>query len=292
MTNVVDFSEFESVDDIGAHQAGLVRVVLEGRMDVDLFRRFWFSHLQETFEFVEASTVGDGAGCTAVGNAVKALSAKGVPAVGIIDRDCLFKQARWPALYMTDDSLFDAETRDGNVYVTRLWEVEAYLLDPDLLGDWVSTSHVKPPGPESDCRAAVSRTLVECDVLLTAAPYFAAKHVVGEVCAEKHFEGLTASEVADICAAKLAKGQPVQQTVAAGVEALIANIRASLPDHEADRLLYLLRFVDTKRLLARLATALQVRPDTHWSIAGLMFRTARRPPELERILIDAAALAA
>lgn len=287
--NVISFDNFDSEQQIGAHQAGLVRVVLEGQTDVILFRRFWFSKLLDTFDFVEASHVAGGAGCTAVRAAVaKSRDVDGVPAVGIMDRDNLFREGRWELLFAVDDAHFASEVYTADVYVTSLWEVEAYLLQPDLLAHWVAGSYREPPGPEAECERALTRALGECEVLLAAASFFAAVHATGEACKAAYFRGESLERVETRCADKFMSASEDYKKVALCVKDLVAGVLAKQAGSEADRLLFLLRYVDTKRLLIRLFHTLHVRDDTHWTLATLMHNGGRRPAELERFLTDVA----
>jgi hypothetical protein len=283
--NVESFDNFDSDLQIAAHQAGLVRVVLEGKSDVDLFTQFWFGSMRETFEFVEAGHLVAGTGCTAVRVAVDhSLNVDHVPAVGIVDRDSLFRERRWDLLFGVDDAKFAADVQAGEVYVASLWEVEAYMLEPELLSKWVSGSHRTPPGPQAECETALTRTLSECEFLLEIASYFAAVHVEGLSLSDSYFRGQSLAKAKATCAEALAKLSPPSQAVAARVEALVAEVRNCLPVGEAEQLRFLLQYVDTKRLMIRLFQALKVHDGSHWTIPHMQALSNKRPPELEAFL--------
>ena len=179
MTNVASFEEYESVQQIAAHQAGLVRVVLEGDTDVKLFKRFWFGNRHDVFDFVEAKALVVGAGCTAVAAAVSQSIAEGVPAIGIVDRDTLFRNKEWTLLFDANATALNQEWSTTGVYTASLWEVEAYLIQPDLLADWVGAVYKAPPAPTEKCALAVQQIIEGCKFILAAAHYFAALHVEG-----------------------------------------------------------------------------------------------------------------
>jgi hypothetical protein len=92
------------------------------------------------------------------------------------------------------------------------------------------------------------------------------------------------TKVIEVCDEKIAVAVPNAQAVAAVVKALVHTILATQPAEQADRLRFLLRYVDTKRLLNRLLHALQVGEKAHWILAGFMLESGRRPTELEQLL--------
>lgn len=283
--NVESFDNFDSDLQIAAHQAGLVRVVLEGKSDVDLFTQFWFGAMRETFDFVDAGHLVAGTGCTAVRVAVDhSVNVDGVPAVGIVDRDSLFRDRRWDLLFGVDEAKFAADAQVGSIYVASLWEVEAYMLEPDLLPKWVSGSHRIPPGPQAECEAALARTLSECEFLLQVASFFAAAHAEGVSLSDSYFRGESLEKAKVTCAEALAKFSVHSQTVAVQVEALVAEVRNRRPASEAEQLRFLLRYVDTKRLMIRLFNALKVHDGSHWTIPHMQALSNRRPAELEAFL--------
>jgi len=287
--NVVPFSDFANDRQIQAHQLGLPRVILEGGDDVRLFTE-WFGHLNEELEFVEAKQVGPGGGCTGVGPAVRiSREEDGIPAVGIVDRDAIHRTHRWATMFETDDAVFAREARTESIYTTTLWEVEAYLIRPELLSEWVSAQARRLPSATDVRNEAVSRTIEECEALLSATPFYGAAHALGTVrVPPAHFHSTPHSDLASACANHDASQDPDHQQIAAEIEALIASIRASAPASGPERLLFLLRYVDTKRLLARLGHRLELRENAHWGLQSLMSGRGLRPEELEIFLIDTA----
>ena len=283
-SNVASFDLFESDQQIAAHQAGLARVILEGDTDVELFRRFWFQSLIETFEFIEARLVSGGAGCTGVDDAVVLSREQGIPALGIVDRDSLFRNREWDLLYSIDATNVPDEWSTTRIYVTSRWEVEAYLLEADTLPPWVTLRHRVRPGPKAECEMALVRALAACEALLAAAPYFASQHVAGVAVPPLFLNIDPVERVIEVCSVRIAALDVAGQAVAAQVQQLVEVIRATQPAAAEQRLPYLLQFVDTKRLFGRLQHALNLR-DAHWvDLAEPMRVSERRPVELERVL--------
>ncbi|MHA6911960.1 hypothetical protein ACQUJO_02280 [Ralstonia pseudosolanacearum] len=282
--NIASFEDFDTDVQIAAHQTGLVRIVLEGDTDVTLFRRYWFSHRQDVFEFVEAGRIAGAAGCTGVASGVATFRDQGIPAFGIVDRDTHFRQKNWDQLFDLNATSLNPDPIGTHLYVASRWEVEAYLLEADQrLSDWVSAQHRQPPGPEQLCRRAVEIVLQACDSLLSAAAYFASKHEQGVAVSAGMFCDQSDAQIEAVCHAHLAVCSTDARTVAAKVANLIAAVKAQLPPNEVDRLPFLLQYVDTKRLFKRLVHKLEVQ-ENPWFLATLMMRDQRPPRELDQFL--------
>lgn len=287
--NIVSFEEFTSIQQIDAHQSGLVRVVLEGKDDVELFKDYWFCTRTDVFDFIEAGKLIPGAGCTAVPMAVAHSIAEGVPAIGIVDRDTLFRSKNWDLLFSTDPVAINQDWIDSRLYIASLWEVEAYLLDPDLLAEWVGVAYKPPPAPQARRNSALSQIIDACQFLIAAAHFFAAMHNDERKTPPRMFWDQNLASLTAACAAGVGAAAAPTKVVAGRVESLVASIIASQPTTNADRLRYFLRYVDTKRLLFRLGHSLNISEGTHWILAALMKAAGRCPIELDAVLDDAEA---
>lgn len=282
--NVVSFDDFENELQISTQQAEIPRIVLEGGEDVALFKR-WFFDLLDRLEFVQAANLGVGSGCTAVREAVTQLLAAGVPAFGLTDRDRLFRQADWQMLFEVDDAVFAAGTEEEHSAVNNMWEIEAYLLDPDLIPGWVRAHHRHAPASEADCNLAVTRAADECETLLRAQPWLATAHRCGDGVPDGKYCGEPAHTLAARTVEELGRLADEHGT-AATVEAHVAEVLAKAPDVPGDRLRWLLRYVDTKRLMLRLSHRLQLVTARHkWVLAEFMALRGMRPAELEQRLL-------
>lgn len=285
---VHSFDDFDSLQQIEAQQANLIRVVLEGRDDVALFASQWFVAEQEVFHFVEAAHIVAGAGCTSVVNAVEySLNTDGVPAIGIVDRDVLFRERNWTALYEREHARFTEVTFNELVHVASLWEIEAYLFDPDLLRHLVRACSRQPPATKAQMDMALEKTLAECALLLDLAPYLAGSHEAGVAVAAGYLCDAGAQRVQAEVAQKIAALAPPGATAAAQVQMLVNQIKDRLPVSPAEQLSFYLRYVDTKRLLQRLTHALGLNPNIKWVLAALQDAASRRPQELEQVLEQA-----
>jgi hypothetical protein len=286
--NVAELQSFRSSEQFLAHARGLPRVILEGASDVELFKS-WFEDLQAEFEFMPAEDVGDfGGGCTAVAPAVRHSWDQDIPALGVLDRDSLHRLWKWDLLFSTDPAALDGASGDDDVKVASLWEIEAYLLEPQLMGPWVGVQRKPLPAKAHEMSSALTKALEECEALLEATPYFAAWHKGGRACDPRYFRDDQAAHITETCQSAIAKGTDEDKAVAAEVEAYVAALRTAAPADPAERLVFLLRYVDTKRLLGRLEHRLKLNGSAHHALKILMQERDLRPDELRRFLEEAA----
>lgn len=287
MSDIVSFSEFSSVQQIAAHSVSLPRVVLEGQDDVKYFKQFWFTDLQDRFLFVEAKMLGGAGGCTGVAGAVRySWDVDGVPALGILDRDSLFRARCWKDLYEVDDGSFRKAVADDDIFTASLWEIEAYLFDAERLSDWVEGNYTPPPATPQACAAAAAVAIRECEILLKMAPFVGASHVNGAKVADAHFAGETEMALEEKTAIALEQLPLHHQVHAEIIRQMIDRVRTSAPAGETERLAFLLRYVDTKRLLHRLHHALKLSGTASpWQLATAMKRTGARPAEFEEAML-------
>ncbi|RUW82869.1 MAG: hypothetical protein E5V66_15645 [Mesorhizobium sp.] len=285
MSNVASFDEFDTDLEIDAHSRGLPRIILEGATDVWLFRDIWFTNYLAKFEFVPASRLADGDGCTAVPAAVQKSWEEEIPAFGILDRDVYFRRKVWDALYEPEEMRFRTFEADGNLFVSELWEIEAHLILPELLTPWVIGCSRDPIRFGHLAGDALQRALAQCDILFEAAPYLAAMHSDGRA-ATGSFGELPLEEVREICASRLLDLSAEANEQARLVANFVVHVRAGAPDEPAARLRYYLKFIDTKRLLDRLRNALRLTThhNSHQMLAGFMRQGATEPEELKRHL--------
>ncbi len=281
MVNVASFEEFDDERQIAAHQIGLPRVVLEGQDDVRLFRMYWFRHLAGSFEFVEAKELTNAAGCSAVEAAVVASrEVDGIPAFGFVDRDTFFRSKKWHLLFAIDDAAFAEATTSEDLHTTSRWEVEAYLLEPDLIASLSRSLAKRRPAAEHVGDVPLRIAIEECENLLQAQRMLGAAHVCRVKYADGHFVDLSGAEFIAACEAELS-GLELGHATAAEIAERVDAVLAAAPDEPAARLRWLLRYVDTKRLIRRLSRRLEVQPEVRWFLAEMMLQSNRRPAELE-----------
>lgn len=280
MSNVASFDEFDTDLEIDAHSRGLPRIVLEGMTDVWLFRDVWFTRYLTKFEFIPASRLTAGDGCTAVPAAVEKSWGMHIPAFGILDRDIYFRRKAWHVLYEQEEVRFRAFEASDELFVSEFWEIEAHLILPDMLEPWVIGCSRDPVQFGHLAAGALQRAIAQCDVLFEAAPYLAAMHADGKA-STGSFGELSVEQVREICERGLEGLSEAANEQAQLVAEFIRLVRDAAPDEPAERLRYFLKFIDTKRLLNRLRAVLRLHPahDNHQMLAGFMRQSAREPRE-------------
>ena len=285
MSNVVSFDDFVDDRQIAAHQLGLPRVVLEGKSDVSLFKEFWFTKQTESFDFVSANDLGCGDGCTAVERAVTLSRERDrIPAYGIVDRDWLFREQKWDALFAVDENEFRQRAGPNDaVYTTTLWEIEAYLLEPDLISE-LARGHTKQGfcagGEHLDAlRVAVE----ELEHMLMAQRLFAVAHENDKGYGDKYFLNREGDDLHHACDRELQKFASGQERAAA-FDTMIARVLDAAPLAPPERMRYLLRYVNTKRFIHRLVRRLKLYPEVRGFLASMMYQAGRQPAELTRRL--------
>lgn len=281
--NVAELEAFSSADQFLAHARGLPRVILEGRSDVDLFKS-WFEDLQSEFDFIAAEDLARGGGCTAVQPAVRASWDQDIPALGIVDRDYLHRSHRWALMFAADPEAIAEASEDPHVRIASLWEIEAYLLEPELINLWVGVQRNPQPATARERDTALSRAVEECEALLDATPFLSSGHAGGQSIGDRYFFSDKADHIRASCRVALEAASPERQRVAEAITAHVTDLRAKAPANDADRLIYYLRYVDTRRLLARLEHRLGLNTDAHHALAVLMKERALKPAEFLTML--------
>ncbi len=143
------FNNLESSDQVERRNVAKRFVYLESEEDVQVFGERWFFERGEKVEFLPASDGGKG-GCNDVIARVAVDRAAGIDAWGVVDRDVLAARCDWDAFFDADDMSFTARKALGEyVLVLRCWEMENYLLHPDVLEHHLADVRGRSPRPSS-----------------------------------------------------------------------------------------------------------------------------------------------
>lgn len=115
-------------------------IYLESEEDVQILSERWFNDRAERVEFLAAGGADGGpGGCTRVVGRVTEDRQALIEAYGIVDRDSLAREGWWMEFLETDDAEFDASKPFGeHVIVLRCWEIENYLLHPEVIEEFLS----------------------------------------------------------------------------------------------------------------------------------------------------------
>ena len=145
-------------------------IYLESEEDVQNFSERWLSDRAERVEFLPAGD-GDGGpgGCTRVVGRVTEDRQASIEAYGIVDRDSLSREGWWMEFLETDDAQFDASKPFGEyVIVLRCWEIENYLLHPEVIEEFLSDEQGRS-GRDLSVVLAELFDMLCCLILISAA---------------------------------------------------------------------------------------------------------------------------
>ena len=295
--DIASFDDFEHSEQIEDDVSGLIKIYLEGIDDRRLFREYWFYNYLDRFDFDIPSR--DAGGSMAVYSEVNATLASGkAVAFGIVDRDVLFRNMNWDLLFEEDDNHFQIQQPFGsNIYVTLLWEIEAYLLDPELLHDWIKNSCRDAPNLPHSPDSLLDSCVDHCHCVLRIAEIASLAHMLRiKLCGNSNSDlfahDRAQNDIPKIIQNKLAEFRSnvnwveeehglVYRKIS---EFVNKTMESASSESSADRLRRLLRFVDTKWLLTRLTKAFGMKDNAKWVLADKMKDKNRRPPELKELL--------
>ncbi|MDP1611086.1 MAG: hypothetical protein Q8M11_08490 [Sulfuritalea sp.] len=221
-----------------------VFVILESDEDVQIVKDRWFFDVGDAIEFNHANSNGEGGGANQVCNRVDELLSQSETSFGIVDRDAI--RMTHPDLWWeTDDGKFrSARPMGNNVRVLSRWEIENYLLDPEIIEESLADIEARPPRRGHTCTQTLYGYL-DAAVALSAADVVANCHGLRfdhslDECPEAHLTDQIAKEL----------GEHVGELPAAA-----ARIRAFGSGEQSPSLEHwerISRMIDGKRLLRRI----------------------------------------
>jgi hypothetical protein len=169
------FKQVEQTDPIELRYINKVVVYLESEDDLLILKDRWFFDAGEQIEFDTVDTEEGSGGCTNVMRKVREDRNRGVEAFGIVDRDALLRECQWDLFFETNDDRFDNSAPFGNeVTVLRRWELESYLLVPEVVTDYLSDAK---DGRQRSVTGTIEEML-DCAEVLT--PQIAANFLLHE----------------------------------------------------------------------------------------------------------------
>jgi hypothetical protein len=256
-----------------------VEIYVEGRDDISIYKNYWFPQLADRVSFISAE---DGvvpiSGCVGVERNVLAQRQVGIDAYGLIDRDAVHDIAH---ANETDDHLYIQGNYSSNpyVYYTVRWELENYLIDPDI---WEQERvNAKTQGNNKrNSNVVINEILSHCQILIAHAAANVVRQLQGMPKIPDGFGTQAVSRQAyeiDLFST-IMQGATVEQKAlyAAWVTRIEAfDMPGSTP---SQRLAAISRRVHGKALLMRFFKAYQIQDDRRFSVAfGL---SGRVPQEL------------
>jgi hypothetical protein len=260
-----------------------VEVYVEGKDDISIYKNYWFTELADRVSFIPAQ---DGVinlpGCTGVERNVLAQREVGIDAYGLIDRDAVadINHASEP----NDVTYIDLNhSKNPYVYYTVRWELENYLIDPEIL----EQERVNAKTQGNDKRSSeivIDEILAHCHILIAHAAANVVRHLEGKPKIPDGFGSQAKS--------REAYENDLFSTIMAGITQAqkelyldwVRKIEAfDMPNGEpSQRLLAISRRVHGKALLIRFFKAYQIQDDKRFSVAYSLNK--RVPRELSEKL--------
>lgn len=256
-----------------------VEIYVEGKDDISIYRNYWFSKFADRVSFISAEDGGVPIpGCVGVERNVLAQREVGIDAYGLIDRDAIrdVSHANEP-----DDDSYVKGNYSSNpyVYYTVRWELENYLIDPEILEQ--ERVNAKTQGNNKrNSDLVIDEILSHCQILIA----HAAANVVRQLenlpkipdgfgCQAKSRQAYETDLFNTIMLGATAEQKALYSSWVAKIEAF--DMPGGAP---SQRLAAISRRVHGKALLMRFFKAYQIQDDRRFSVAfGLIGRV---PQEL------------
>lgn len=143
---MASYNQWDAEELVEQSWSGKRIIFLESEDDVRVMQERWFFDRGEGVDFHPASGEGAG-GCHDVIARVEEARARGLNDVwGIVDRDALASSNYWEAFFDCDDRSFTERKVFGEfILVLRCWEMENYLLHPEIIEQHLADIHGRSP---------------------------------------------------------------------------------------------------------------------------------------------------
>jgi len=210
-----------------------------------------------------------------------------IDAWGIVDRDALTQQGRWTEFFETDDGVFATiEPLHPHVKVLRCWEIENYLLHPEIIEEFLVDEHGRSRRPLNQVLEGVF------DIVCRLIPIVAANLILNRDGRTKLPDGFGLGQLfEDIYQGVRSRIECDLSPEAADeldnfVEKIVA-FSGSVSHRSLDHWLRQIRIVDGKRLIRWLRHEHNLGDrDVRWHLARLTRDRRRIADELEQMIVD------
>jgi len=140
---------------------GGIKVFLESEADLVIFKKKWFVDLNDEIDFqsAEPELGKGGGGYNAVLERVSARRDENEIAYGIVDRDSLLERGAifWE---IDNDKFHKQQPFDKYIHVLKRWEIENYLLHPDVLAELIADKKLSFSTPSA---AAIAQMILDTE---------------------------------------------------------------------------------------------------------------------------------
>lgn len=258
--------DFEAGDIVQRRYLGKRFFYVESEEDKQILGERCFPEHGAKIEFLPVGN-DSGGGCNQVIQQVNADRDNQIEAYGILDRDALAACARWEDFFNTDDEhFFTAKPFGKFVHVLRCWEIENYLLHPELIEEFVADEKGRSPRsidlvmPELFELACKLIPVVAGSLLLNS--YGKRKLNIG-FGIDQDFDGIVESVKSDI-------EKEISPDAADAFDGCVESVSRFFNAERSRDLtawLKIIRCLDGKRLLFWIQNHYQVKSDMRWHLA-------------------------
>ena len=253
---------------------------LEGGDDLCIYKHYWFQNYADKIDFrVAEEGVVSIPGCSGVETNVLLQRQAGVKAYGFVDRDSV---SDFPHSNETDDERYLDENKRQNqfVYRTVRWEIENYLIDPEVLEQIRVNEKAKGVGKRTVAEVA-AELLLHCDVLKVHA---AANIVLHQARKKKIEDGFASGTRERTEYEAQVFDKYISEAEKEEYQRSLSKIEAFDPTNESveKRLSSLIRRVHGKALFMRFFYEHRIQGEKRFSVADKL--CTRVPDELASVL--------
>jgi hypothetical protein len=260
------FKDLGDNKSVNSKYSGRAILYLESQEDYQIFFERWFYDEGEFIEF-RSSDLGCGGGCINVLKNVENDRRKDIPSFGIVDRDALMQQQKWPEFWETDDSNYKQSQPFGKyIYPLCKWEIENYLFDIDEIEILLADIGVSSPRKTRATSTVAKELLDHCDPLIPIMAYNVLLHTKGRnaepigFCVQEtnriHIEQSILKKITDD-----EKGEYKDNI------SKIENFKHNIDETPGNSFYKINRILDGKRLFKRLEHHNQLRTDYRFLLA-------------------------
>lgn len=269
--------DITSTNSVIAQQKNKPIIYVEGESDKRIFENYWFVEFLGKVSFNITPNV---QGCSAVVSTVAADRSKGILAYGLVDRDKLMADEKWDLLRQVDDAIFEKHWPYADIKITRRWELESYLIDPEALESYLAPAQ----GGRAHRPLAVieNELLSHADALVPFAALNQAMHLHRIKAPKDGYTRLDSRIIIEerISCEKLKDYPYISEDYLSNIPLIDAFIgEKTLTPRQ--RLYGLLRTVNGKAMIDRISKSAALKDDITYQIAKEIKQLNRVPTELK-----------
>ncbi len=277
------FKDIGDNKSVNSKYSGRAIIYLESQEDYQIFFERWFYDEGEFIEF-RSSDSGSGGGCTNVLKNVEDDRRKDISSFGIVDRDALMQQQKWPEFWETDDYHYKLSQPFGKyIYPLCKWEIENYLFDIDEIEILLADIGVDSPRKIRETSKVAEELLDHCDALIPIMAYNVLLHKKGRKAEPIGFcvQDTNRTRIEQRLLKKIDDDEKEEYK---NVILKIENFRQNIDDTPENSFIKINRILDGKRLFKRLENHNKLGADYRFLLARKIKEKGKIDSELFEVI--------